>query len=254
MNLVEMKISKAFIETIGNKQLEEEMQDVYDEFHARNIPIELFTGKRLQRRQLPIAKDTLIVAYVDSILTALKILGIEHPPTNDYPESLQSFLHRPVWENTVASFIMQISDGSKPVFAKPKDRKKHFTGRVFSHLSDVAYLGGISKKAVLLCSDVVEWLSEYRVFVIKGKIVGIQHYSGDTELDIDKTVVNTAINILENAGEATSAYAIDFGLLSSGQTALVEWNDGFSLGSYGLDRSIYTDLLITRWIELSNEL
>lgn len=249
-----MEISKAFVETIGNKRLEEEMQDVYDELRARNIPVEVFPGKRLQRRQLSIAKDTLVVAYVDSVLTTLKILGIEHPPTNDYPESLESFLHRPTWENTVAGFTMQISDGSKPIFAKPKDRKKHFTGRVFSELSDLAYLGGISKKAVLLCSDIVEWLSEYRVFVIKGQIVGIQHYSGDAELNIDKTVVNTAIDILENAGEATLAYAIDFGLLSSGQTALVEWNDGFSLGAYGLDKSIYTNLLITRWIELTSSL
>jgi len=246
-----MKIARALIETVGNNQLESEMQDVFDELTSRKIPLELFINKKLQRRQVSLTGDTLVVAYVDSILTALKILGIEPPPTNDYPQSLQSFLHRQIWEMSLLAFTQQIFDGSSPIFAKPKDRKKRFTGRVFSHPEDTAHLNGISKKTILLCSEVVEWLSEYRVFVIRGDIAGIQHYSGDAELNLDNSVVNTAIDVLENADEATSAYAIDFGILSTGETALVEWNDGFSLGSYGLDKAIYTDLLITRWCELT---
>ena len=42
----------------------------------------------------------------------------------------------------------------------------------------------------------------------------------------------------------------DFGLLTSGETALVEWNDAFALGSYDLDPQLYTDLILTRWEEL----
>jgi hypothetical protein len=42
--------------------------------------------------------------------------------------------------------------------------------------------------------------------------------------------------------------------LAQGDTALIELNDGFSLGSYGLDRSVYADLILARWTELmSNE-
>ncbi len=54
----------------------------------------------------------------------------------------------------------------------------------------------------------------------------------------------------EAADQAFSAYALDFGLLASGDTALVELNDGFSLGLYSLAPARYTDLIVTRWAEL----
>ena len=167
---------------------------------------------------------------------------------------MKSFLHLQIWESNISAFTQQIFDGSRPVFAKPKDRKKRFTGRVFSHAGDTAYLYGISKKTILLCSEVVEWLSEYRVFIINGEIAGSKNYKGDTTIQPDEDVLKNAIHLLEKSGETTSAYALDFGVLSTGETALVEWNDGFSLGSYGLDRTVYTDLLITRWIELTENL
>jgi hypothetical protein len=60
----------------------------------------------------------------------------------------------------------------------------------------------------------------------------------------------SAIDILERSGNSNSAYGIDFGVLAQEDTALIELNDGFSLGSYGLDRSIYADLILARWTEL----
>jgi hypothetical protein len=38
--------------------------------------------------------------------------------------------------------------------------------------------------------------------------------------------------------------------LDDGNTALIEWNDGFALGSYGLEKEIYTELILTRWEEI----
>ena len=64
----------------------------------------------------------------------------------------------------------------------------------------------------------------------------------------------SAIEILERSRNAKAAYGIDFGVLAQGDTALIELNDGFSLGSYGLDQSVYADLIVARWTELmSNE-
>jgi hypothetical protein len=60
-----------------------------------------------------------------------------------------------------------------------------------------------------------------------------------------------AIGLLEASGEATAGYGIDFGVLRGGTIALVEWNDGFALGSYDLDKSLYTDLILARWCELT---
>jgi hypothetical protein len=40
------------------------------------------------------------------------------------------------------------------------------------------------------------------------------------------------------------------GSWGAGQTALVEVNDGFGLGSYGLEAGLYLDLVLARWAEL----
>jgi len=48
---------------------------------------------------------------------------------------------------------------------------------------------------------------------------------------------------------------MDFGILEDGRTCLVEVNDGYSLGRYdGINGSDYTDLLIARWNQLTNQI
>ena len=134
---------------------------------------------------------------------------------------------------------------------KPEGRKKRFTGHVFTHPDDLFYTEGASRKTPILCSEVVKWLSEYRVYVLNGSIVGVKHYEGDREIKIDEQVAVEAVHLLQASHQGTAGYAIDLGIMSDGKTALVEWNDGFSLGSYNLDRAVYTDLQIARWCEIT---
>ncbi|PTL80466.1 ATP-grasp domain-containing protein [Vitiosangium sp. GDMCC 1.1324] len=245
-------IRRAFIQELGSGRMEPEMRDLLAGLQERGIPAELFTARRIERRQLPLDRETLVAGDVPSVLGALAQLGIEPPPTNDYPRSLEPFLHRRFWTSTVRELTAAVENGSgPPVFAKPLGRKKRFTGHVFGGYDDLLFLRRASLSTPILCSEVVRWLSEYRVFVIQGRIVGIQHYAGDPALRVDETRVEQAVRLMEDAGEGTSAYGVDFGVLEDGQTALVEWNDGFALGSYGLDRALYTELTLTRWAELT---
>jgi hypothetical protein len=247
-------IRRAFIQELGGGRMEPEMRDVLGGLQERGIPAELFTAKRLERRQLPLDRETLVAGDVPSVLGALAQLGLEPPSTNDYPRSLEPFLHRRLWTSTVRRLTAGIEDSSSPpVFAKPQGRKKRFTGHVFGTQEDLLYLQRASLNTPILCSEVVRWRSEYRVFVIRGRIVGIRHYAGDAAIRVDEAEVERAVRALEEAGEGTAAYGVDFGVLETGQTALVEWNDGFALGSYGLDRSLYTELTLTRWAELMGE-
>ena len=49
------------------------------------------------------------------------------------------------------------------------------------------------------------------------------------------------------------AFALDFGVLSTGEVALIEMNDAFSIGKYnGIDDETYAKFVITRWEELKN--
>lgn len=247
-----MMIRRAFIQESGNGRLEPEMRDLLDGLRQRGIPTELFTRKRLTRRQLPLAGDTLVAGDVPTVLSALRQLGIESPPPNDYPRCQGPWLHRRVWTSTVRRLIDDLLGGSgRALFSKPQARKKRFTGPVFATPADLIHLEGASRSTTLLCSDVVRWRSESRAFVIRGEVIGIRHYAGDPAVGVDEEVVARAVRLLEESGAAKAGYGIDFGLLETGETALVEWNDGFSLGSYGLDTALYTELTVARWCELT---
>ena len=121
-------VRRAFIQEQGSGRMEPEMRDLLTQLRAQGVPAETFTSKRLERRQLPLDRETLVAGDVPVVLGALAQLG---------------------------------------------------------------------------------------------------------------------------SGESTAGYGVDFGVLSMGETALVEWNDGFSLGAYGLDKALYTELTVARWNELT---
>jgi len=161
------------------------------------------------------------------------------------------FLRRPVWETTLGAVRDRVyRDDFKPFFIKPKEQLKRFTGKIIESLYDLGSLTNVSKQTTVFCSDVVNWLSEYRAFVIDGEVKDVRHYSGDPEVTADDAIIKSAVDTLEASGQANAAYAIDFGVLDDGATALIELNDGFSLGSYGLGRTIFADLTLARWQEL----
>jgi hypothetical protein len=135
-------------------------------------------------------------------------------------------------------------------FVKPKTNTKLFTGFVLESDVDFFQLLNLPGKTELYCSQVVNWISEYRIFVSSGKIVGLKNYSGEDSNNLDLNFVQNAINTLEESPEKTKAYTLDFGILSDGETTLIEWNDAFAIGSYNLNSEIYTDFLLERWKEI----
>jgi hypothetical protein len=240
----------AYLEERGAGRLSPEIHDVRSELLRRGVPCELFTAKRVLRRQLPLARDVFVAGYIPTLLQVLKQLGIEPPEPNDYPPCLRPYLRRRVWESTVAAVQARLEDEREPVFVKPRGRVKRFTGAVFDSYHDVWQFQGVSRRQPVYCSEVVTWRSEHRVYVVRGRIVGVRCYQGDAGVEPDLAVIEEAIALLEASGAAWAGYGIDFGVLAGGATALVELNDGFGLGSYDLEPAAYTELLLARWEEL----
>lgn len=167
---------------------------------------------------------------------------------SDYPESLRGYLERKVWTSTVREMRhLLMHDETAPVFVKPMDRVKVFTGQVVSGHWDLHVLAQVSQATRLYCSEVVDWKTEWRFFVVEGEIVGARHYWGDESVRPDRDRVREALG---NFDGAPRAFAMDWGVLENGETALLEVNDGYSLGSYGLDDEVYCSVLETRWREL----
>ena len=245
-------IVAALLQQSGNGRLEPEIKSLAMELPRRGVACQFFLEKHLQRRQLELKPTTLVAGHIPVVLGALRQLGVEPPVPNDYPESLRRWLHRRMWTSTVRDVVTKLQHGGHSAFfAKPLAGHKRFRGHVFESWGDLRALGGASDDLRMICSERVRWTSEYRVYVVRGRIVGIRHYRGDADVPLDRQQVEEAISQFEASGEATAGYGIDFGVLATGQTALVEVNDGYALGSYGLEDDLYTDLIIARWGQLA---
>lgn len=99
-------------------------------------------------------------------------------------------------------------------------------------------------------SDVIDIVSEWRCFVYKGELVGIQNYSGDFTLFPSVSRIKEMIQTFKSA---PIAYTLDVGVNKIGrsdvliQTFVIECHDFFSCGLYGFsDHRIYPHML-QRW-------
>jgi len=248
-------ITDALLQELGNNRQEPEVKSLAAELRRRNIPFRFFLEKQLQRGQLQLQPTTLVAGHIPVVMSALRQIGVNPPPPDDYPTSLRPWLHRRTWTSTVKDVVHQLQEGvSTPFFAKPLGRFKRFRGHIFSSWDDLRALGGASDNTELACSEEVHWKTEHRIYVVEGGIVGIRHYLGDSNISPDHKQVDQAVSTFESSGEAPAGYGIDFGVLENGQTALVEVNDGYSLGSYGLEDHHYANLIIARWHQLMEPL
>lgn len=195
--------------------------------------------------------DTVVVGGVPFIQRAFVRLGIEAPNLESIPASLYEFAKRKLWTSTIGEVRSEIDQG-KPVFVKPvAGQLKNFAGHVATNYADLAITAGLPEHQVVSCSEPIQMVSEFRTYVTHGKAVGCKHYWGDFRKYPDFSTIDRAIAAYT---ESPAGYAIDFAVTDGGETVLVEVNDGFSLGSYGLHPLLYSGLLEARWQELTSGL
>ena len=188
--------------------------------------------------------DEIIVGGLGAVTEKLNAWGIEIPSLN-YPKELEHYLGRRVWSTTIDQILDDIEN--RPVFVKPV-REKRFTGMVLRSAHDCPRLSYCESNEPVICSDVVEFLTEWRVFVRYGQILDVRPYYGNWKNHFAPSVIEQAVRDYQSA---PAGYAMDFGITDKGQTLLVEVNDGFSIGCYGLAAISYAKLLSARWAELT---
>lgn len=246
-----MNFSHAYLEEIGSGRLRIEETLVRSELERLGLEFSTYTKKRIQRRQLPLTRSDFIMGDVDCMQGAMRQLGIELPELEDYPEALSAFLHRRTWRSTVQEVLARIGDDHcEPFFVKPSCRRKIFTGCVVSGPNDTHKLDRVSRIEPVICASVVRWISEFRVFVTGSEIVAVDHYAGDPARSLDLDTVRSALKLFTARPGAPAGCGLDFGVLASGETALVEANDGFALGAYHVSAAPYFQVLTARWAQL----
>ncbi|MFD0586489.1 ATP-grasp domain-containing protein [Paenibacillus sp. GCM10027627] len=190
-------------------------------------------------------KEDIVVGYVDDVRTMLSKHGIVAPEM-DYPSELSAFLGRKVWKTKLSAIAN--NPESWNVFIKPVEDKK-FTGIVVRSAGDLMGCGTYGEDPDILCSEVVKFVAEWRCFVRMGKVLDVRGYRGNWRAQFDFQVVE---QIVQKFNPAPKGYAVDIGLTDKGDTLLIEVNDGYALGHYGLFSLDYAKLLSARWAELTN--
>lgn len=216
--------------------------NAYQGFREMGFEIIPFRDKEKLRES---DREDVVVGYVDTVRERLHDFGIVTPEI-DYPEELQKYLGRRIWKAKMSEIS---NDPTKwGVFIKPFEDKQ-FTGVVVHSPKDLIGCGIAGVNQDVYCSEVVEFAAEWRCFVRYGKILDVRPYKGDWRKHFDPNVIE---NTVKDFSSAPMGYAADFGITRDGRTLLVEINDGYSLGCYGLFYVDYAKLLSARWAELTS--
>jgi ATP-grasp domain, R2K clade family 3 len=215
----------------------------FNELGVKTIP---FQGFGDIETVVDCGPEALVNGFIGDIHKAMIKMGLPVPPSIDYPEELASFYGRKIWEGTLDD--IQDRGLHSGVFVKPRGYQKLFTGLLWrGDPRNRLYLAPYPKETPTYFSEPVTFVSEYRCFVLEGEILDVKHYRGDWSKGPDRDVVEAAVK----AYQPYRAYAIDFGVLHDGPTVVVEVNDAFALGCYGLHPIGFARMIEARWEELT---
>lgn len=205
------------------------------------------------------ARGVLPVGSVEFVRAAMAALGVPEPENITYPPTLADFLRRDVRRTTAGAVL-------GTWFVKPVTTKA-FTGFVFDTMSapedypehereSYAAFMALEPHTEVWISEPVRFVSEWRYYVQGGQVIGAARYDPDGAEDApepDRETVARAAIAMAAAPGAPAACSLDFGVLESGETALVEANDAWALGLYGrgLGPREYATLLTTRWQQIA---
>lgn len=195
-----------------------------------------------------LSREVMLVDGVHQVNRALLEAGRSVPDWNDYPPELEAFYGRKVAETTWGEidarggewFVKRAGKGGfQPMVARFPFLKSKQSDDV-----DPYNVCQIEPEDVVLASEPVNFVAEWRAFVVCHKVVDVRQYRGDWRAHFDRFIVSAAADAFRHP---SLSYAIDFGLTDDGLTLVVETNAGRSLGAYGLMPDLYATLLASGW-------
>jgi hypothetical protein len=200
-----------------------------------------FNYEGIRHDTVPVGSNEFVRGFIR------KYHSMEVKPIN-IPDELMSveFTHRIVTNMDKSDLFTYIKglDGEK-VFVKSNEVIKGYSGVLPE--SGGIYAGGIPPidrvKGELQVSTLVDIESEWRAFVFKGELVGLQNYMGDFTLFPDVARVKKMIAAYT---EAPVAYTLDVGVNKDG-TFIIECHDFFSCGLYGFANLSILPAMFSQW-------
>lgn len=191
-----------------------------------------------------ISFDTPVIGGIRNVLLALDHLGVRRPVPLEIPEELFSYCNRKIWLSSLGE--VRKHEDNWPVFIKPSEEHKLFTGHVLRNFTDLFKAMAFPDETKVIVSEPVQFDSEYRCFVCRGEILDVRRYTGAVDWYPDIPRVRDMIRAIR---KPLAAYSIDVGSVA-GETVLVECNDAYALGTYGLSGHHQVKMILGRWQEM----
>ena len=137
-----------------------------------------------------LTSDDTVVDYITETRSLLKMMGL-NVPVYDYPIELKEFYGRKIYEGVLGEIVNIPDNWGK--FIKPKAGSKVFTGRVVNGTRDLIGIG-LPFDYPIWISEVVEFIAEWRCFVLDGRVLDVRPYTGDYHAQFDPSVIDKAIS------------------------------------------------------------
>lgn len=219
-------------------------------FAQRGEEVVLFTPDSFDA--LTLTPGDIVVGGIGFAQRGMERLGIAIPYLDSVPEALTPFAGRRIWQAPMAQARARVQAG-RPIFVKPQPhRMKLFTGVLLSSFADLIPTAHIPDTEQVICADPVAFVTEYRGFVLHGDLMDLRPYRGDPLVFPDPQVIRAAL-AAQAKTDAPAGYALDFGVTATGETMVVEINDGYALGAYGTSSTLYARIIAARWTELAGQ-
>ena len=144
--------------------------------------------------------------------------------------------------------VKQMAKDGVKMFIKPFDIKL-FTGFVIDKMQYTS-ISNIPDDTLVMVYKPFEYPieSEWRCYIHNNKVEYISNYSGDFYVSIDSPYLDNVIN--QNKGKFPVAYTIDIGVLSNGENVVIEYNDMWAIGNYGVPNDVYVRMLRDRYFQV----
>lgn len=245
---------KAFVKTNNGTFPNCNFYMAWEGFNSMGYNVTCFEEKDIDT--LDITVDTPVFAGVTVFRKVLDKLGIDYAPFNCYPEELKSFYGRNLRRSTLGEEKAKFAKDSIPVFVKPV-LPKQFIGAVWKSFLNLIPLAKIPDDAEVWVCEPIDIISEFRVYVQDGEILGVKHYYGDWSIVPYKNYLDFPIKAYKSA---PVAYGIDIAMVERKEDRwmgkpnykeiVLEVNDGCNLGNYGIDSIHYGEMIVSRWFEI----
>lgn len=202
-----------------------------------------------------VSQDDIVIDYIDQVQTIFHKFNVKVDIEN-YPDCLREFLHRKIWIDTINSISSNPDKWSAGWFVKPI-KEKAFTGKIISSIKDLIGCGSCYEDYNVICSEPINIKAEWRCFIYYDKILDIRPYGfSNTEHWRYHYNIETVDNILSKFitwQDRPVACSIDIGVIEKDNeyiTVLIEVNDCYALGCYGLDSISYAKMISARWSQI----